>query len=133
MFKMSSLREQVGTDPPSRVLEAAPPLDQAGTESHALATAEHDEVGAVQEDHFEEQANDLGWNSKEQDIPQPLIGGLSNEELVTLMRRFNKVSIPSSTVLILRSKYSTSKRFPKLPLADSTSTLQTKMTFLPQR
>ena len=130
---MSSLREQVGTDPPSQVYEAAPPLEQAGTDSHILATAEQDEIGAVQEDHFEEQANDLGWNSKEQDIPQPLIGGLSNEELFMLVRRFNKVGIEAQTGLTLQSKYSMLKRSRKLLLADLTSTLQTKMTFLQQR
>jgi hypothetical protein len=130
---MSSLREQVGNDPPSRVVEAAPSLDEAGTDSHVLATAEHDEVGAAQEDHFEEQANDLGWNSKEQDIPQPLIGGLSNDELFTLVRRFNKVCILAMISLTIYSKYFMSKQYQNILLVVLTSMSQMKMTSLQQR
>lgn len=62
------------------------------TASHALATAEtaEDEKGLVQEDHDLE-VKDLGWNKPKQKIPSPLVGGIENEELWLLIRRFNKV------------------------------------------
>ncbi|KAL3428452.1 hypothetical protein PVAG01_01960 [Phlyctema vagabunda] len=59
------------------------------TESHALANADHDEKGAAQLDHGQTEVRDLGWNEKPEAIP-PLVGGLPNEELWTLIRRFNK-------------------------------------------
>lgn len=33
---------------------------------------------------------DLGWNEHPAEVPKPLVGGLPNEELWTLVRRFNK-------------------------------------------
>lgn len=62
------------------------------TESHALANADHDEKGAAQHDHGEAGVRNLGWNEKPSKIPD-LVGGLPNEELWTLIRRFNKVRI----------------------------------------
>jgi hypothetical protein len=61
------------------------------TESHALANADHDEKGAAQHDHGEVEVRNLGWNEKPSKIPD-LVGGLPNEELWTLIRRFNKVT-----------------------------------------
>jgi hypothetical protein len=62
------------------------------TESHALANADHDVKGAAQvggqTDH---EVRDLGWNDHPQNVPKPLVGGLPNEELWLLVRRFNKV------------------------------------------
>jgi hypothetical protein len=60
------------------------------TESHALAAADHEEKGAAQLDHGEPEVRDLGWNEDEKRVPQ-LVGGLPNEELWTLIRRFDKV------------------------------------------
>lgn len=62
------------------------------TESHALANANHDEKGAAQHGHGEAEVRNLGWNEKPSMIPD-LVGGLPNEELWTLIRRFNKVMI----------------------------------------
>lgn len=65
----------------------------APTESHALATADHEEKGAVQvsaKQYNGPEAKDLGWNKPPEKVPTPLIGGLPNEELWTLIRRFNK-------------------------------------------
>ncbi|KAF2814806.1 uncharacterized protein BDZ99DRAFT_548967 [Mytilinidion resinicola] len=59
------------------------------TESHALAMADHDEKGAAQVEHDEEVAN-LGWNEPQHAVANPLVGGLSNDELWVLIRRFNK-------------------------------------------
>ena len=63
----------------------------APSESHALAaSADHDHIGAVQKDHEEGEVRDMGWNDHPKDVPTPLVGGLPNEELWTLVRRFNK-------------------------------------------
>ncbi|OCK83359.1 hypothetical protein K432DRAFT_432934 [Lepidopterella palustris CBS 459.81] len=59
------------------------------TESHALAMADHEEKGAAQNGRDVEVV-DLGWNEPEHTIPAPLVGGLRNEELWVLIRRFNK-------------------------------------------
>ncbi|KAG9231462.1 hypothetical protein BJ875DRAFT_382866 [Amylocarpus encephaloides] len=60
------------------------------TESHEVANAVHEEKGAAQLDHGQTEVRDLGWNDDVEDVPVPLVGGLPNEELWTLIRRFNK-------------------------------------------
>ncbi|KAI0845388.1 hypothetical protein F5Y00DRAFT_272927 [Daldinia vernicosa] len=64
-------------------------LTEEPTLSHALATDDHEEKGSAQQEHDEEVV-DLGWNEKKHDIPAPLVGGLDNEDLWLLVRRFNK-------------------------------------------
>lgn len=64
-------------------------LANAPTDSHALANAEHEERGAAQQDHTDGEVKNLGWFEHPNDI-EPLVGGLPNEELWTLIRRFNK-------------------------------------------
>ncbi|RDI88722.1 hypothetical protein Vi05172_g1157 [Venturia inaequalis] len=62
------------------------------TISHALAAeaaADPDSTGAAQQEHAEEVV-DLGWNESAQEIANPLVGGLPNEDLWILLRRFNK-------------------------------------------
>ena len=74
---------------------AATTLTDKPTESHALAmeAAKHpEERGAAQVVHGDEVV-DLGWNEPKQDISSPLVGGLDNEDLWVLVRRFNKVTI----------------------------------------
>jgi hypothetical protein len=61
------------------------------TLSHALAQDDHDQKGMAQQDHDHE-VLDLGWNEKKQNIMQPLVGGMDNETLWMLVRRFDKVS-----------------------------------------
>lgn len=68
----------------------APALHDAPTDSHALATADHEIKGAVHEAVHEEDVADLGWNQSATEIPKPLVGGIENEELWLLIRRFNK-------------------------------------------
>lgn len=73
--------------------ETTTTLTDKPTESHALAMeAAHnpEEKGAAQVDHGEEVVN-LGWNEPEEAVENPLVGGLSNEDLWVLVRRFNKV------------------------------------------
>ena len=63
----------------------------APSDSHALASADDHEVkGAVQTNHEDGEVRDMGWNDHPHDVPAPLVGGLPNEELWTLVRRFNK-------------------------------------------
>lgn len=74
------------------------------TESHALAMENHDEKGAAQVPEWHESIDDvadIGWNEDESNVPKPLVGGLKNEELWLLLRRFNKVravSVPSAVL-----------------------------------
>ncbi|KAI9704357.1 MAG: hypothetical protein M1836_007220 [Candelina mexicana] len=60
------------------------------TESHALAAADHGVKGAAQQDHGAAEVKDLGWQEHVSKVPTPLVGGLPNEELWVLVRRFNK-------------------------------------------
>ncbi|KAF3227119.1 hypothetical protein TWF106_010607 [Orbilia oligospora] len=62
----------------------------APSDSHALAAADQDVKGAAQFDHDHKEVKDLGWNDPTDQIPKPLVGGLSNDDLWTLIRRFNK-------------------------------------------
>ena len=65
-------------------------LVEGPTASHALATTEHEEKGVAQKGHGKE-VKDLGWNAPEEKIPAPLVGGMDNEYLWMLVRRFDKV------------------------------------------
>ena len=65
-------------------------LGENATDSHALAQVEQDEKGHAQLDHDNE-VQDLGWNEPKNKIAAPLVGGMDNEELWMLVRRFNKV------------------------------------------
>ncbi|KAH7138927.1 hypothetical protein B0J11DRAFT_515643 [Dendryphion nanum] len=69
--------------------EIAVTMTAKPTESHALAMENHDLKGAAQVQHDQEVV-DLGWNEPEQLVENPLVGGISNEDLWVLVRRFNK-------------------------------------------
>ncbi|KAI5356975.1 hypothetical protein Slin15195_G090750 [Septoria linicola] len=75
------------TDPDKQ--EVAQSLTEAPTASHALAMEDHDEKGAAQIAHDGE-VKDLGWTDHVDQIQNPLVGGMPNEELWVLVRRFNK-------------------------------------------
>ena len=70
--------------------EPASHVEEPPTESHALAQTEQDEKGAAQIGHDEPGINDIGWHEDPTKVAS-LVGGLPNEELWTLLRRFNKV------------------------------------------
>lgn len=83
------------TDPTVHEGKATTIVD-APTESHELAleaakgnNPDHG-TGRAQIAHGQE-VLDLGWNEPKQHIDSPLVGGLSNEEVWLLVRRFNKV------------------------------------------
>lgn len=67
-------------------------VSNAPSDSHALAneSADHKIKGAVQQNHEEGEVRDMGWSDHPTNVPTPLVGGLPNEELWTLVRRFNK-------------------------------------------
>jgi hypothetical protein len=74
--------------------EAFTILSDKPTTSHALAMAaveEPEEKGEAQVEHDEETKN-LGWNEPPSQIENPLVGGLNNDDLWILIRRFDKVS-----------------------------------------
>lgn len=75
------------TDPAA--IETSNTLAEDPSLSHALATDDHDEKGLAQLEHAEE-VLDLGWNEGKQEVAEPLVGGMDNEELWLLVRRFNK-------------------------------------------
>ena len=82
-----------GAPPVTESTGPVPSGESAPTASHALATTDHDEKGIVQLNgqlNTDLEVKDLGWNEPAEKVPAPLIGGLSNEELWTLVRRFNK-------------------------------------------
>ncbi|KAF7556767.1 hypothetical protein G7046_g6209 [Stylonectria norvegica] len=68
--------------------------EEMPTASHALAdegTNVHpDEKGVSQIEHGEIEVRNLGWNEEVKNVPAGLVGGLKNDELWTLIRRFNK-------------------------------------------
>jgi len=72
--------------------EQATTMRQNPTASHALAqeALNADVLGVAQQNHGEEVV-DLGWNEPKELIAAPLVGGVDNEELWKLIRRFNKV------------------------------------------
>ena len=59
------------------------------SDSHALAHADHEKKGEAQIGH-DDSIKDLGWNEHPADVPKPLVGGLPNDDLWKLVRRFNK-------------------------------------------
>ncbi|KAF2469275.1 uncharacterized protein BDR25DRAFT_47678 [Lindgomyces ingoldianus] len=59
------------------------------TVSHALAMKNPEQKGAAQVEHDEEVVN-LGWNEPDNAVASPLVGGLANDDLWILVRRFNK-------------------------------------------
>lgn len=79
------------------------------TDSHALAMQAAksplpEERGAAQVEHGNEVV-DLGWNEPKEQIAAPLVGGLENEDLWLLVRRFNKVSFDQNEEISQFSQY----------------------------
>lgn len=68
--------------------------EETSTASHELAdegiNADREDKGFSQLNHGNIEVRDLGFNENAGDVPQPLVGGLRNEELWALIRRFNK-------------------------------------------
>jgi len=73
--------------------EGSPAISDEPTLSHTLAVSGN-RGGHAQQSIMADDIKDLGWNQDADEIPAPLVGGLPNEELWILLRRFNKVSQP---------------------------------------
>jgi hypothetical protein len=100
---------------------AQAPLGQNTSTSHQLATGENELVGgAVQKAGKEDRTTNLGWQANAVGVDQ-LVGGLPNDELWTLVRRFNKACInllmQIAFAYYMSSKCIMSKRFRKQDLA----------------
>jgi hypothetical protein len=80
---------------------------QPPTDSHALATTTLEDESAVQVQHGGDIV-DLGWNEEPKKIASPLIGGIDNEDLWTLTRRFNKVSLLCSRSAVSTKQFAAS-------------------------
>lgn len=66
--------------------------DSRCLQSQAAKAVHPSEAGAAQVQH-EQEVVDLGWNEPKEAVAKPLVGGLSNEDLWLLVRRFNKVRL----------------------------------------
>lgn len=85
-------------------IESSQSIRQAPTASHALAhQAAHpdSDMGGVALMNHNKEVVDLGWNEPKELIAAPLVGGMDNEELWLLVRRFNKVCRAVSSVYML--------------------------------
>lgn len=95
-----TLPESTELDSVDRVAENREPEivekheEETPTASHALAhesvNAEPEDKGACQVEHDDIEVRNLGWNDEARRVPEPVVGGLKNEELWTLVRRFDK-------------------------------------------
>ncbi|PNP45527.1 hypothetical protein TGAMA5MH_02750 [Trichoderma gamsii] len=98
--------------------------EQVPTASHALAEesiqADAENKGASQTEHDEIEVKNIGWNKEPHHVPQPVVGGMRNEELWVLIRRFNK------QVFEVRS-------IEKAPLADLDMNIAEDNVFSPEK
>ncbi|EED19877.1 conserved hypothetical protein [Talaromyces stipitatus ATCC 10500] len=62
----------------------------APTDSHALAHAEVEETSLIRKLPGDEATSDIGWRQQPDEFDEPIIVGISNEDLYMLIRRFNK-------------------------------------------
>lgn len=68
------------------------PLGQNSSTSHQLATENYAVGGAAQEAGKVDSITNLGWQANAVGV-DTLVGGIPNEDLWTLVRRFNKACI----------------------------------------
>jgi hypothetical protein len=78
--KITDLKKEIGTS--------------FTADSHDLAHQEYEDKGEAQQLPSAE-VRDLGWHKKLPEMPGTLIGGVRNEDLFAMIRRFNKVSLRS--------------------------------------
>ncbi len=90
----SEFRQRVTAATKPVTATAQAPLGQNTTTSHQLATGagDHEVLGTAQKAGKEDRTTNLGWQANAVGV-DTLVGGLPNEDLWTLVRRFNKASI----------------------------------------
>lgn len=98
---MESDFSTVNTSMDSKVTYPVQNVDKMETGGNGFPTASHGIVngnsnddhphhGAAQVLHNGVEVHDLGWSADPEDYEEPLIDDLSNEQVWTLVRRFNK-------------------------------------------
>ncbi|CAG8124316.1 unnamed protein product [Penicillium salamii] len=65
------------------------------TDSHILSQVDQDDKGLVQKAGETAEITNIGWGHPPDQIEEPLVAGLSNEDLWMLIRRFDKVYLIS--------------------------------------
>lgn len=92
--------KRLGHVEPAKPVTATPkaPLGQKTTTSHQLATENHEIQGAAQRAGKEDTTTNLGWQANAVNV-ETFVGRLPNEELWTLVRRFNKASFALLSIL----------------------------------
>lgn len=89
----SSLNHANAPSNQANITAAKPPSPEGPTDSHILSQAEpEEEKGLTQQAGDTDELTDLGWSASLEHIEEPLIAGLSNEDLWLFIRRFDKVS-----------------------------------------
>ncbi|KAJ5749201.1 uncharacterized protein N7511_010897 [Penicillium nucicola] len=66
------------------------PTPEGPTDSHVLSQVEQDEKGLAQKAGDTDEITNVGWGVSPDVIEEPLVAGLSNEDLWMLIRRFDK-------------------------------------------
>lgn len=72
-------------------LTTDPDIIKGPTESHVLSQVEQDEKGLSQQSGDTAEITNIGWGESPDAIEEPLVAGVSNEDLWMLIRRFDKV------------------------------------------
>ncbi|KGO64028.1 Protein of unknown function DUF3292 [Penicillium italicum] len=72
-----------------------PDIPKGPTESHILSQVEQNEKGLSQKSGDTAEITNIGWGESPDAIEEPLVAGLSNEDLWMLIRRFDKVYVLS--------------------------------------
>lgn len=72
-------------------LKAGPDDPEGPTDSHVLSQIDQDEKGLSQKASETTEITNIGWDESPKLIEEPLVAGISNEDLWMLIRRFDKV------------------------------------------
>lgn len=72
-------------------LTTDPEIPEGPTDSHVLSQIKQDERGLAQKAGDTAEISNIGWDESPDVIEEPLVAGLSNEDLWMLIRRFDKV------------------------------------------
>ena len=72
------------------------PEPDGPTDSHILSQVDQDEKGLAQKAGETAEITNIGWGHEPDQIEEPLVAGLPNEDLWMLIRRFDKVAVPCS-------------------------------------
>ncbi|KAK9850883.1 hypothetical protein MYU51_011509 [Penicillium brevicompactum] len=71
-------------------LSTEPELPDGPTDSHVLSQVDQDEKGLAQKAGETAEITNVGWGEHADHVAEPLVAGLSNEDLWMLIRRFDK-------------------------------------------